>query len=204
MRTNYKGLETIVKRLVECDVDAVIKTIRGRVFRTEAMGDFRVVLVDGRECESEQGIHMRFNSKQELVSGLADALHSVERDNFYTIWVHQAPKPNPAMRESRLKCLQKWIEANRKHTTSNYNLEKLFFNVDAVAASLTEEQLALVNAVVAGCYTRGYDESRQYWAPKYHNLRKALEVRGVADAGEIVDNGETSQAATLMNRGSHG
>lgn len=71
-----------------------------------------------------------------------------------------------------------WGTANARHADSHYTQGKVATRYSTttseILATMTEKQLRLVAAMCAGSYTRGYRESREFWAPKLHEVRKQL------------------------------
>jgi hypothetical protein len=181
MRFNYGHVKRAALKMFDIQIEQSPSRGVVLVFNindTEDRQDrVRVVLVDGPSYGHEQGIHLsRIESREDLERSLADAVETALKDMFPTIWIHQPYRPSVERREARLKCALSWLKANEGHVASNYNLSKLQVNPEQVLAGMTEEQLDVVNALVAGTFSRASDETRAYWSPKYHEQRKRAEA----------------------------
>lgn len=175
MRTNYGALKRLLTKMYP---DASIEKARGQgLVVVWADGDvtnpepvdtrIRVVLADGNDYSNEIGIHLRRLEKSELWNALGDAFETAEKDMFPTVWIHMNPKPNPKMREARIKAVKSWIESGQKHVNTSYSINKLPFDPEACLETMNDDQLALVLALIADNYHKGANDTREF--------RKSLE-----------------------------
>lgn len=178
MRTNNKRLKNIVLNNFD-GVELGEARTKGFVVKfdqgLESEHWVRVELVDTSEYyKGQQGIHVKLSSSIE--GDLVDALETACKDLFRVIYIHQKPKSSEERRKRRIENVRSWIKKPRfelKHSLSKV------YDVDATLESLNEDQVDLLLAFISGIYQSASSESREHWAPKYHNLRRALESMGV-------------------------
>ncbi len=61
----------------------------------------------------------------------------------------------------------------------SYSLDRNFLPTETVLETMNEVQLEAVLSLVSSIYNYASDESRKYWAPKYHEQRELAEkVKG--------------------------
>lgn len=67
-------------------------------------------------------------------------------------------------KQSQLRCLHNWAFSARQigHIAYRLTAESLGFDPSKVAASMTENQLKLCNALIAATYNRGCHETREH------------------------------------------
>ncbi len=194
MRTNYKRIKNIISKHFGCDVEkSRTQGIVAVLERNET--HVRIILVDGIRSYSDQvGIHLSRleNSGEDLEYCLVDAIQTASKDNFPAVYIHQTPKPDADRRNSKIKSVKQWL-SDDKRMELQYSLRKLEVDAMATLETMDENQLSLLLAAIAGMYQSSHTESRNKWAPMYHNLRRALEARGVSsiDAMEIGDGRQT-------------
>lgn len=175
MRTNYKRVQNIVSKAYG-EVEFEKSPTRGLVVVFERnVTHLRIVLVEGYYGSQESGIHLRQLTRDNLEHYLLDAVETALKDNFSTIYVHQETKDTPERREASIKSVQSWFDK----PWFGANLSEVECDVDEVLGTMTAQQLDLLRKCISAAFQHGGDSSRQYWAPKFHNLRKALIERGV-------------------------
>jgi hypothetical protein len=157
--TNYLRLKNIVRSNFK---NVLIEPARTNgfvaVFEDDEQTRIRVVLCDGEyHNHTEIGIHLK--GIEDLQNRLVDAFETAFKDGFSAIYIHQRRKLD--MRESRLKCLNSWIEAFEK-SNQDYNLNKLLFNPGETLNQLSDVQLEVVNALIACAFHHGAQSSREF------------------------------------------
>lgn len=189
MRTNYKRIQTIVSKHYQVEFEK--SRTRGLVAVFERnVTHLRIVLVDGYYGSCEQGIHLRQLNKSNLEHYLIDAIETALKDCFPTIYIHMETRDTDERRERGIKTINSWFDK----PWFGCNLSQLENCPDEILNSMTAQQLDFVRKVISAAYQSGSDSSRQYWSPKFHNLRKALINKGVgeAEAHDIADAREAS------------
>ena len=179
MRTNYKRIQNIIEKHFE--VEAIEKSrCRGIVaVFVRNVDHVRIVLVDGHyDSYMEQGIHLRQLRKNDLEHYLVDALNTALKDGFSTIYIHQEQKSKPETQERRRESILGWM----KYPWFGAMTSTLDVSVEETLETMDDKQLALVLKLISAAYQSAGDAGRKHWAPKYHNLRKALVAKGIDSA----------------------
>lgn len=190
MRTNYKRITNVLINNFS-EIELIKSPSRGvvAIFNAglEDEQRVRVVLVDGRERESEQGVHMFQIQKDEFETRLVSAIEAALKDNFPTVWVHQKSKPSEERRQRLISSVKSWTQEPRVELRSA--LGRLDCDLDETLETMTEDQLQVLLKFISGIFQSSAGKTREYWAPKFHALRRALESRGVSsiDAHDIAD-----------------
>jgi hypothetical protein len=178
MRINIKTIERMLRASYKLESFEKNDRAAGYLGQFEDDTRIRFVIVDGRINEGEQGIHIHsLKNKTELEYHLTDALETCFKDGFTTVWIHNKRKPSQERRDSKLKCAKDWLSSLGKRVDSNYSLKRTDADNLEALESMTEDQLAVLVAMVSGACIKGHSEGREYWAPKYHNLRNELKKR---------------------------
>jgi hypothetical protein len=198
MRPNYGHIKRIISKSFECSIIEARCNGIVLIFSEGTDDEQRVIvrLVDGRSCEQDAGIHLRkLHTREDLVYHLNDAVETALKDGWHRIYIHRKPKASEERRLSRAETAKGWLKPARsgkgEPVPLNCSLSRLEVDAEAVIDSMTEDQLDVLLAMVAGTYQQSHTDSREHWAPMYHNLRKALEARGLTsiETLEIADRG---------------